>query len=109
MVLFKQGRGDDALTLLLVGGGAALLTIGVAIPCRYTITEDTLVIRSGLVRYKVPLIEIASVQKSSSIMSGPALSLKRVAVKTFDKTYLVSPKQRDDFIDHLQNVCKNLN
>ena len=100
------GQPGDATWMLIVGAVALVVTAAFAVPCRYTILEDALSIRCGILFYQVPLAEIIDVDKSSSWVSGPALSLKRVAVHTRQKRYLISPKGRDEFIRDLRKAVK---
>ena len=104
--LIMTDRPGDATWLLIVGVAALAVTAAFAVPCRYTILDDALSIRCGILFYQIPLAEINDVDKSSSWMSGPALSLKRVAVITDRKRYLISPKDRDDFIRDLRKAVK---
>ena len=101
-MLVRQGRAADAMTVFLVGAGLLLLTILCTFPCRYTILIDTLSIRCGVLCYQVPLSEIKQLEKSVSLRSGPALSLRRVLVATEKRKYLLSPKDREGFMAELQ-------
>lgn len=85
-------------TGLLVGALIAALTI----PCEYTLTDDTLKIRSGLLEDDVPLRSIRRAEKSGSLWSAPALSLRRVKISTDRGMRLVSPRDRDAFIADLE-------
>jgi Bacterial PH domain len=98
------GQADSAIILFLTGAGAAALNWLLLLPCRYTLTEDSLTIRSGILIYRVNWDDVVSVEKSSSWRSGPALSLCRVAVATKRKTYLISPKNRDEFIGDVTRI-----
>ncbi len=95
------GRAGDAAIMFASGAFALLVTMAFAIPCRYTILDDALSIRCGLIFYQVPLNEIVSVESTSTLRSGPALSMRRVAVKTSKRTIILSPKDRDRFIADL--------
>ncbi len=101
------GRPGDATWLFLTGALTAIVTAAFAVPCRYTILDDSLSIRCGLVVYQVPLSTITDVSLSSTWMSGPALSLKRVRVKTQRKTHIISPKFREDFVRDLRKAIKH--
>ena len=80
----------------------ALLFIAVAVPCTYTLARDHLLIRSGLIRQKIAYKDITAVEPSASPLSAPALSLKRVKV-SYGRTFqLVSPRERDLFIQSLR-------
>ena len=106
VMLIRQGRAGDALTLLLLGSGLLMVTLLLTFPCRYTILADSLSIRCGVICYQIPLSEIQRVEKSASLRSGPALSLRRVLVVTEKRGYLLSPKDRDAFIADLNQAIK---
>ena len=101
--LLIQGQADGAMYLFLVGAGSLILTIAFTHPCRYTILEDSISIRCGILFYQIPFAEIESVESSSSWLSGPALSMRRVKIKTKKRTIIVSPQQRDEFIADLKS------
>ncbi len=102
VVLIRQGRAADALTLFLLGSGFLIVTGMFTFPCRYTILDDALSIRCGLLFYQIPLADVQRVERSTSLRSGPALSVRRVLVETRTRKYLVSPQDRDRFIADLQ-------
>ena len=85
----------SVLVTLLVCG--ALL-----VPCRYTLEADHLLIRCGLIRQRIAYRDITAVVPSSSLLSAPALSLKRVRVSYGRmSSQLVSPREREVFIQAL--------
>ncbi|MAI72122.1 MAG: hypothetical protein CMM01_20695 [Rhodopirellula sp.] len=106
--LLQQGQGGGALTLFLCAAATASLTAAVTIPCRYTLHDDALTVRCGLLCYQIPLEEITSISKSASILSGPALSMKRVLIKTSKRTHILSPKQRESFIQNLEQQLETI-
>jgi hypothetical protein len=68
--------------------------------------EPVLLVRSGLLRYKVPLAEISEVLPSAEARSSPAWSLDRLEVVYptrggFHRSLLISPRDRDRFLDEL--------
>ena len=99
-----EGNPRDAgimlATTVFVTAVSALFTL----PCRYILDEDRLSIRCGIFRFKLNLAEIERIEKSRSWMSGPALSLKRVLVVSNGRAYLISPMNRDDFIQDLEHA-----
>ncbi|TWU38991.1 hypothetical protein Q31b_40700 [Novipirellula aureliae] len=103
LYLFFQEQPGDASIVFLVGTGCLLLTALFTAPCRYTILTDALSIRCGMLCYQIPLESIESVTKSRSIASAPALSVRRVCIKTDKRSYLVSPKDLDQFIEALNS------
>ena len=104
VMLIRQGRAADAMTLFLMGAGLLIVTGMFTLPCRYTILEDALSIRCGVLFYQIPFADIQRVERSASLRSGPALSVRRVLVETKSRKYLVSPKDRDAFIADLQGA-----
>ncbi len=100
-ILIWEGRQQDALYCLITTAGVLLVTAAFTMPCRYTILPDSLSIRCGLIMMRIPLAQIKSMEKSASWLSGPALSLRRVKIKTASRFYLVSPKDRDRFMEEL--------
>lgn len=107
-VLLQQGRPADALYCLLAGAGTLLVTGLFTVPCRYTILQDSLTIRCGILFMRVPLGQIKAVEPSGSWLSGPALSIRRVKISTASRFYLVSPAERERFIEELTEAVKAL-
>lgn len=95
-------RPGDAMTMFFVGVVTMLITAMFTTPCRYTILSDALSVRCGIICYQVPFTEIKTVEKSSTWINGPALSMKRVVVSTEKRKLVLSPKDRDEFITDLR-------
>ena len=106
--LLQQGQSGGAITLFLCAVATASLTAAVTIPCRYTLHDDGLTIRCGVLCYQIPLAEIISVTKSATVLSGPALSMKRVLIQTSKRTHILSPKERDSFIENLEQTLQKI-
>lgn len=107
--LWTLGRADSAMLLFLVGAAAAAITAILVVPCRYTLTEDSLAIRCGILISRVNWDDVTSVAPSRSLASGPALSLRRVALVVHKtkpggspsnrtRTIVISPRDREEFI-----------
>jgi hypothetical protein len=94
-------RDAEAMTTLMMSVGLIGLNLLLTRPCRYTLTEDTLNVRCGMFSQTIALKDIASAELSSSWLSGPALSLRRVRIRTSKKSVLVSPVDREQFIADL--------
>ena len=93
------------LAALIPLGVTALMVISiclVAVPTRYDVTADQLVIRSGLLRWRVPLTDIVSIVPSSNPVASPAWSLDRLEVTSSTaghaRSILISPRRTDDFL-----------
>jgi len=84
-------------TGVLVGGTMAACTI----PCVYTLTDECLKIKCGVMEDEIPLKKIRKAEKSGSVWSAPALSLRRVKITLEEGCRVISPKDRDEFIAEL--------
>lgn len=82
-----------------------VITCIVAVPTRYDVTPDQLVIRSGLCHWEVPLAEIESVAPTSNPLSSPAWSLERLEVKWMcagsPRSIMISPQHTEEFLHEL--------
>jgi Bacterial PH domain len=76
-----------------------------------------LLVRSGLFRYKIPLAQISEVRPSAealfSFPATPAWSLDRLKVvyptrSGFHRSLLISPRDRDGFLDELARRANHL-
>lgn len=79
----------------------------------YTIDEEalTLKVKSGfLVNSKYNINKITHIRKTNTWLSSPALSLDRIEI-TIDKynKVVISPKDKAQFIAHLQAINPNIN
>ena len=93
------GAGVVAMvTGLFVGGVIVALTL----PCVYTLTDDGLKIKSGLLEDDVPLADILGAEMSGSLWSAPALSLRRVKIRLKNGARVISPQDRERFIADLE-------
>lgn len=95
---------SPAESLMALGVLAATLLFSglVGYPCEYTLAESQLVIRSGLFRQRIPYRDITAIEPSRSPWAAPALSLRRVKVRFSGRFQLVSPRERQRFIEDLQ-------
>jgi len=98
---WQEARADVAGIGLVSFAVLVLLNVLLTWPCRYTLTDDSLNIRCGLLFQTIPLHRIRGAELSSSWRSGFAMSLRRVRIE-LDKGYrLVSPVDREAFIADL--------
>jgi hypothetical protein len=64
----------------------------------YVVESGVLLVRSGPFRWSIPISDITSVQPSRSLLSSPALSLKRLEIRYGNgRSILVSPKDQAGF------------
>lgn len=77
---------------------------------QYIINDTQLIIKCMfLVNEKIDIHKIRKIEKTSSILSSPALSMDRIAVKynKFDEIY-ISPKEKQRFINELLLINPNI-
>ncbi len=101
------------LSLLLIVGGLAegrplagaivpiglLLAIAPLLLVSYTLTEDEIIVRSGWLRWRMPLQRIQALKATRQMWSSPALSLDRIEIRTDRGLWLmVSPADKGGFI-----------
>jgi hypothetical protein len=93
---------------LLVSAAMALLVAGIyfglVFPMRYGVDDTHLLVRFGVCRQRIPLAEISDVHPTRNPLSSPALSLDRLRVQFGQgifKAVMISPVDRDDFLDDL--------
>lgn len=93
---------SESLFALGVLAATLLFSTLIGYPCEYTLTDTQLVIRSGLVRLRIAYRDITAIEPSRSPWAAPALSLRRVKVSFSGRFQLVSPRERERFIDDLR-------
>ena len=77
---------------------------GLVFPMRYGIGERELVVRFGLVRMRIPLVDIREVAPTRKPLSSPALSLDRLRIRYGDaalRAVMISPADRESFLGEL--------
>ena len=92
-------------------GVSALFLLLIA-PVSYTLTSSELIVRSGLLRWHIPLDQIQRVAPSHNPRPGPSLSLDRLLIEYLQgskvKTLLISPRGQHAFLKHLAEADDNL-
>lgn len=92
----------ESLVPLAVLAAMLLVCALIGYPCKYTLTDTHLVIRSGLLGRSIAYRDITAIEPSRSPWAAPALSLRRVKVSLSGRFQLVSPRERERFIDDLR-------
>lgn len=86
-----------------------LLPVWLLLDTHYTLTPDELLIRSGPFRWRIALGEVREVAPSRSWMASPTLSLDRLCIRYgADRSILVSPREKQRFIDALRQRCPSV-
>lgn len=96
--------------VLLAGWGVVLALVVGALswPLAYTLRADAVHIRSGWLEWDVAYRSLREVAPSWSPLTGPAWSLRRVRLEFADGFILVSPDDREVFIQEIARRCPHL-
>lgn len=107
--LAVNGRMDGLLLLVIWGTVITSLVLALTVPVRYTLRADELLVRSGWLHWTIPLAELRRVEPTWSPLAGPAWSLRRVRLEWGRGNFiLVSPADRESFIDGIAARCPHL-
>lgn len=101
LVPIAVGIGTGRTGAFLIGI-LIVMPLALLLPCRYTVTEEELVIRCGVLKERISLKEIVRVFPASNPLSAPALSLRRVQIDLRKGFRLVSPVDREKFIREIE-------
>ena len=95
---------------LLICIPSAVLIPWILYGTSYTLTEETLLIRCGPFRNRVPVSAIQEVTPSRSPMSSPACSLDRLHIQYRGSRHgiLVSPSDKQSFLQDLAGLDSQL-
>lgn len=86
-----------AVCLLISGFILVLFTT-----TRYIVDDEAVLVRSGPLKWRIPLRDITEVRPTMNPLSSPALSLHRLDVRYGgSKSLLISPKDRPGFLAEL--------
>ncbi|MBU8919790.1 PH domain-containing protein [Neobacillus sp. 114] len=96
----------ETIVALLVPILLSIFILWLWLTTYYVIDDKNLIVRYGPFKKIIPFYSIKSVKKTMNPLSSPALSLKRLEI-TYGQydTVLISPKDRDEFMDVLANHC----
>lgn len=91
-----------AVISLLTIAAAFALVLALAVPTHYTVDASDLLIRSGVIRRRIPLSAIERVYPTRNPLAAPAWSLDRLGVVYMRggrrSLALVSPQSRAEFL-----------
>lgn len=101
LVSAAQDLGGATVAGVLVLG-TFVLVAALTLPTHYTLDERELVIRSGVLRYRIPFESIRRVYPTGNALSAPAWSLDRLGIEYRKKggwsLALISPDRKEDFM-----------
>jgi membrane protein YdbS with pleckstrin-like domain len=93
---------EGSVISLGVSAFVVLILALLVFPCRYTLEPDHLLVRAGVLRWRITYRDITAIAPSRNPLSSPALSLRRVKV-SYGSTYLlISPRDRERFMAELR-------
>jgi len=94
------GRWFIAVPILLLG---VFLPLSILMFTTYTITSNSLRIRSGFFRWEIPIHNITGVKTTNDPSSSPALSLDRIRIEYGQaESVTISPINKEEFIRNLR-------
>lgn len=70
--------------------------------CEYTLEEEHLLVRSGIIRKRFAYKTITKIQETNCPLSAPALSLRRISIQSTSGSTLISPVRKNEFLNELQ-------
>ena len=73
-----------------------------ALPCRYTLMPDHVLVRCGVQRWEIPYKEIKSMRSSYNPATAPALSLRRLEIRHGPQLTLISPPSPSEFASEVR-------
>lgn len=100
----------DFSWFLLLPFAFIIAIYAVTLPCYYTIENQHLKIRAGIIIKKdIDIQQISRIVESNGPISSPAMSLKRLRIDFGQGDYiLISPQNRKAFIELLSSVNPNI-
>lgn len=92
-----------------VVAAVAIVLVAAGIPAwifattRYELSRESLIVRSGPFRWRIPLVDIKSVTPTRNPLSSPALSLDRLRIEYGQRrAVMISPSDKDGFLRALE-------
>ncbi len=93
----------EALVAGLILLASVGLVVAIAVPTQYVVGENELLIRSGVLRHRIPLDSVIRVYPTRNPLSAPAWSLDRLGIdyrrRNARSLALISPDRREEFLD----------
>ena len=96
-LVLRQPYGTiQALLLISIG---TLMPVWILFSTQYEIIDENLWVRSGPLKWRIPILSISKIERSKSWVSSPALSMSRFKIDYGrGKSILISPKETDRFL-----------
>jgi hypothetical protein len=104
-VVLRSGEAAAIGIMLSVAASTLGLMAWVFFGTHYTLSRETLEIRSGPFRWQVPIANIKDVRPVRSLLSAPALSTDRLEiVHGSHESAQISPRDRERFLEELSSL-----
>ncbi|MFD2556953.1 PH domain-containing protein [Sphingobacterium tabacisoli] len=103
IMLYHSTHVWEAIVLLVL---TSIICLPTLLNTHYTIEENVLKIRSGLLYKKnIPIDSVRKIVETNNMVSSPAASLDRLEIffNSFDSV-LISPKDKAGFISTIQEI-----
>src|SRR5690554_1121951 len=106
-IVFISVASSGSIVAILVSASALIFGAGLPLwlmkSTVYTLTDETLFVKSGPFKWQVPVNQIKSVTPTSNPLSSPALSLDRLRIE-YGRwgSIMISPKDKEAFIQDLE-------
>ena len=93
-----------------------VLIVYMCVSVRYIIdfSNKTLFVTTGFGKHGIAIDDIVSIERTNSVLSAPALSLDRIAIKYQKQgkktlqSIIISPKKRQEFIEDILKINPNV-
>lgn len=115
ILMLLADDGDSRMAgWIVIGTGVAVgaLILWLTYPLYYEITALEVRVRSGVIRWHIPIEAIEEVSPTNSALSSPAMSLDRLSiiysVKGASRALLISPDNKAGFIRELASSAPHL-
>jgi hypothetical protein len=110
LTIWQDVYAVDSLAAILL---AIPLVAGVLVPLwlivsiRYFLSNDTLRVRCGPFRWRIPVRDITAVEPTQSMRSSPSMSTERLRIDYGDgRSVMISPEPREEFVRQLEHRRK---
>ena len=106
---FYQAIENSAFSQFIIVFSISIITIifigTVWFKTGYFISNNTLIVKIGPFTYsEIGISKISEISRTHSIISAPANSFKRLAIKSVNKIVVISPKEEEDFIKSIKKL-----
>ena len=96
---------DAKWNALIIAAAGMGIPLWLLFTTRYIITDTQLIVRSGPLRWRIPVSEISAMTPTYNPLASPALSIRRLRIDYGqNNSVLISPRDRDGFIRQIESL-----